>query len=222
MPQIASISENPAPMSGKQPIGTILPDMSKMEANYLDLQVLEKAREITESSVQETLATIVGPQYDPKEDLKWFASGQLEIQSFIRQYVAIWRKQVIGSGATRTEAENLAKFYEPNSTPTIVLVPKDLEYHKKHLDLLHYLESLQSKGAITNPDLEEIMLQHYELELHSNELLGHDGEIVVVCGGELFFGENLNDAIQKAREKYGNKPYFSETVNMVDYPTPFD
>jgi hypothetical protein len=47
---------------------------------------------------------------------------------------------------------------------------------------------------------------------------------VVVCNGELFFGANLNEAIAEARKRFGNDlpAYYSETIDIVDYPTIFD
>ncbi len=96
-----------------------------------------------------------------------------------------------------------------------------MAYQKRRLGLLNHLESLKSKGVITDSDIREIMFQHYLLELRRQELVSHMGEVVVVCNGELFFGKNLNEAVEQAKKKYGDKPYYSETVNMVDYPSPF-
>lgn len=60
------------------------------------------------------------------EDYEWYASGQLDTSSFKGQYIAIWRKQVVGSGETPLEAERLAKArFGEECTPALVYVPED-------------------------------------------------------------------------------------------------
>jgi hypothetical protein len=86
--------------------------------------------------------------------------------------------------------------------------------------LLTHLDSLKSKGVITQEDEREILRNYYSLERQRQELASHEGEVVVVSNGELFFGQNLNDAMKEARENQGERPVYSETIDMTDYPSP--
>jgi hypothetical protein len=74
------------------------------------------------------LVPVILEPYDIKQDFDWFASGQVETDSFKGQHIAIWRKQVVGSGETAVEAERIAKAYYGNEcSPAIVYIPKDEE-----------------------------------------------------------------------------------------------
>ncbi len=94
-------------------------------------------------------------------------------------------------------------------------------FNKRRCELLSHLESLQAEGFISFRDLQEIMFQHYILEIRRGELWNRVGEIVVVCNGELFFGTNLKEMVEQAKAKYGDRPYYSETIGIPDYPSPF-
>lgn len=97
--------------------------------------------------------------------------------------------------------------------------PERATYQRAHSELQSHLATLQSKGVITESEMQEVLRQHEVLEEHRRELSGHVGETVVVAGGELFFGSSLDEAIQKATAKYGDRPHYSESVNIVEYPS---
>lgn len=62
--------------------------------------------------------------YDPEEDFEWFTSGKVDTKSFRGKYIAIWKKQIVGSGDTALEVERLAKaYYGEDCRPAIVYVP---------------------------------------------------------------------------------------------------
>ncbi len=64
-------------------------------------------------------------EYDPEEDFKWFTSGEVDTISFKGKYIAIWKKQIVGSGESAVEVERLAKAYcGENCTPAIVYIPE--------------------------------------------------------------------------------------------------
>lgn len=86
--------------------------------------------------------------------------------------------------------------------------------------LAHTLASLKAKNIIRDDDIEEILAQHAVVEQRRIELLQHLGEVVVACNGELFYGKTLEEAVRKAKEKYGNKPYYSESIGIVNFPSP--
>jgi hypothetical protein len=66
--------------------------------------------------------------YDTREDFDWFVSGKLDTDSFKGQHIAIWRRQIVGSGDTSVEAERIAKAYRGDDCrPAIVYVPRDEE-----------------------------------------------------------------------------------------------
>lgn len=85
--------------------------------------------------------------------------------------------------------------------------------------LLVHLGNLEAKGIVNKAQIWLITRNFYILELRRRELVGHDGETVVVSNGELYFGEDLNQVMRKAREAQGDAPVYSETVNTVDYPS---
>ncbi len=64
-------------------------------------------------------------QYDPAQDFKWFASGEVDTSSYKGQYIAIWMKRIVGSGATAVEAERVAKAHYEDSRPAVVYIPED-------------------------------------------------------------------------------------------------
>jgi hypothetical protein len=86
-------------------------------------------------------------EYDPREDFNWYASGQVETTSFKGQHIAIWKKQIVGSGDTRLEAERIAKYYcGDDCRPVVVYILNDEESTEKRLseELLKILDDLDS------------------------------------------------------------------------------
>lgn len=62
------------------------------------------------------------------EDYDWFVSGELNTDSYKGQHIAIWKKQIVGSGETPLEAERIAKaYYGRDCKPAVVYIPKDEE-----------------------------------------------------------------------------------------------
>jgi hypothetical protein len=71
---------------------------------------------------------LIGQNYSINDDYNWYASGELDTESFKGQHIAIWRKQVVGKGETPVEAERIAKAYYGNHCrPAVVYIPKDEE-----------------------------------------------------------------------------------------------
>jgi hypothetical protein len=97
-----------------------------------------------------------------------------------------------------------------------------MSYVKRFYELFAHLDSLRKKGVVNQKEIGEILLQFTILEVYRSKLVKHRGEVVVVCNGELFFGKTLNESIKKAREKHGRKPLYSESIDMVDYPSIYD
>lgn len=85
----------------------------------------------------------------------------------------------------------------------------------------HKLKELQDKGFITEQTMMEILSQHVLFLERLSELHQHSGKVAVMCGGELFIGDTLNDAVTKAKSKYGDRPYYSETIDLIDIPSLF-
>jgi hypothetical protein len=97
-----------------------------------------------------------------------------------------------------------------------------LSYVKRFNALVKHLESLKTKNIVNKDTIDEILLQFSLLELRRNELSKHIGEVVVVCNGELFFGKDLTEATKQARIKYGKRPHYSESIDIVEYPSIFE
>jgi hypothetical protein len=106
----------------------------------------------------------------------------------------------------------------PESTDSI------MGYFERFSNLENHLQSLRSRKIINDTQHKEIISQFLVLEIRRVELSNRIGQTVVVCNGELFFGANINEAIAGARKKFGNDlpAYYSETIDIVDYPTIFD
>ncbi len=82
---------------------------------------------------------------------------------------------------------------------------------------------LRSKGLLKNKDdFNEIMEQQKLLRKKRKTLSKYQGKVVVACGGELFIGNTLDEAVQKARKKYKDKPFYSESIGMVDIPSVYE
>ncbi len=70
--------------------------------------------------------TVLPPamEYDAKADFDWFASGELDTSAFKGKYIAIWKKEVVGSGDSAIEAERLAKANRgQDCNPLSIFVP---------------------------------------------------------------------------------------------------
>ncbi len=97
-----------------------------------------------------------------------------------------------------------------------------ISYLKRINELFQHLSRLESRGVLKKDDADEIMLQFKLLQVHRNRLPLHQGEVVVVCNGELFFGKDLMTTVKKVREKYGRKPHYSETIQLIEYTSFYD
>jgi hypothetical protein len=104
-----------------------------------------------------------------------------------------------------------------------ILKPRILEYVNRAVKLRDHLSSMKTMGALTDAEIEEVESQFSILELHRETLVSHKGEIVVVYNSQLFFGTDLNSAIDEVKKKYGSidKPYYSESIDVVDFPSIF-
>jgi hypothetical protein len=110
------------------------------------------------------------------------------------------------------------------SMESFVSFPRNYEgrfaARQRVIDLANTLASLKAKNVIKDADVKEILMQHSVVEQRRIELLKHLGEVVVACNGELFYGKNLEEAIKKAKDKCGDKPYYSESIGIVNFPSP--
>ncbi len=82
------------------------------------------------------------------------------------------------------------------------------------------LLDLKAKGVLDDKAIMEIMTQKVFLEDNIDKIIGKTG-VVVVCNKQLFFGPTLDDAVREARNTVGHKLYYSETIDFIDYPSPF-
>lgn len=98
-----------------------------------------------------------------------------------------------------------------------------MHYVRKYASLYeHYrkLLELKGKGLINDETLTEILKQHeLFLDIDEQELSRNQGKFVVMCNGEMFLGSTLNKAVEMARAKYGNRPYYSEAINLIEIPS---
>lgn len=83
------------------------------------------------------------------------------------------------------------------------------------------LDELVKTNIITDEEKKETLKQHEILLKRYAEVSHNVGKTVVACGNELFVGENLDDAVKKAREKYGKRPYYAETINLIAFSALF-
>ncbi len=102
-------------------ISMILEEPNVKEYNDMTTSILEllsKAQTLDDNNISE--------QYDPIEDFKWYTSGNVDTSSFKGKYIAIWKKQIVGSGNTAIEVERLAKAYcGSQCKPAIIYIPED-------------------------------------------------------------------------------------------------
>jgi hypothetical protein len=92
-------------------------------------------------------------------------------------------------------------------------IQRELDEHRAKL------MELKQKGIIDEQTVYEVLLQHYLLINRRGELLREKGKVAVMCGGELFIGDTLDEAVAKAKIKLGKRPYYSETINLIDFPS---
>lgn len=85
---------------------------------------------------------------------------------------------------------------------------------------LEKLQSLKERGVITDDVLRETIKQQVFLE-DNRDKITEDRGYVVVCNEQFFYGKTLDEAVKKARETVGKKPYYSEPIDFIDYPSPF-
>ena len=90
-----------------------------------------------------------------------------------------------------------------------------LSKHSAQLDVL-----LESK-MITDEEKNEVLKQHELLLRRYDEVKQHKGKTVVACGDEFFIGNDLDDAVKKARTKLGKKPYYAETIDLIAFTALF-
>jgi hypothetical protein len=98
--------------------------------------------------------------------------------------------------------------------------PWSLDY--KAFDLSRELDALSSRGLLKKEDLVQIIQQRSIVEQKRSELLQYRGKVLVACGGELFLGDTLEEALAKARKKYGDKPYYAENLGTVMFPSVYE
>ena len=85
---------------------------------------------------------------------------------------------------------------------------------------LKQLQSLKDKGIITDEILRETMKQAVFLEDNRDKITQSQG-YVVASADRLFFGDTHDEAVRKAREAVGERPYYSESIGLIDFPSPF-
>jgi hypothetical protein len=111
-------------------------------------------------------------------------------------------------------------------SPFVSVSPTNyMDYARKYTswyDNYQKLIELQNKGLVTQETMNEILRQHeLFLDINEDDLLKYEGKIVVMCNGELFSGNTLNEAAEKARTKHGDKPYYSRAINLIEFPSLF-
>ncbi|MEX2706801.1 MAG: hypothetical protein Q6352_016330 [Candidatus Freyrarchaeum guaymaensis] len=89
-------------------------------------------------------------------------------------------------------------------------------------DFENYLASLEKMGLLKRKDFVEIMKQRKILEEKRETLSKYKGKVVVVCGGEIFVGDTLDEAVEKAKAKHKNKPFYSESIGIIDFPSVYE
>jgi hypothetical protein len=68
--------------------------------------------------------------------------------------------------------------------------------------------------------VKEVLKQKEILAEKMPLLYGKKGKDVVACGGEIFFGDTFIEAWKKAREKHGDRPFYSEKIKGIpEFPS---
>lgn len=87
-------------------------------------------------------------------------------------------------------------------------------------DVEDSLKILEEKGVIDDSFIKEILRQKGLFEDNREQLEEkYYGKTIVVCGGDIFVGEDFDEALRKARNKHGERPYYSESIGVIDYPS---
>lgn len=82
------------------------------------------------------------------------------------------------------------------------------------------LKILEQKGVIEDSFIQEVLTQKRIFEENRKKFEEKNyGKTIVVCGGDIFVGEDFDDALRKAKKKHGNRPYYSESIGIIDYPS---
>ena len=82
------------------------------------------------------------------------------------------------------------------------------------------LTELEGKGVIDKNFAKEVLRQKEIFERDRETLEDrYKGLVVVVCGGEFFAGETFKEALEAARKRFKDLPYYSESIKRIDYPS---
>lgn len=124
-----------------------------------------------------------------------------------------------------TEQDTLfVHFRIVKSEPTMTLPSYNyralLDEHNRINNSLKSLKTLKDKGLIDEQTMIETMKQQAYLE-DNRDKITLDRGYVVACGEQLFFGDTQDEAVKKAHDAVGNKPYYSESIGLIDFPSPF-
>jgi hypothetical protein len=86
------------------------------------------------------------------------------------------------------------------------------------------LSALVDKGFFKSEDMSEIMQQEVIFEnWRARKGNGFIGKTIVVCGGEVFVGDTLVEAVRKSKEKFGDKPYYTESLEpIIEFPSTYE
>lgn len=96
------------------------------------------------------------------------------------------------------------------------------EFKTRRHELYVKLMSMVDRAVIQYNVLQEIMLQHSLLELRRPDLVGHKGKIVLMVDGDLIIANTLSEATHIAKDKHGDRPFYSENIDVIEYPTLLD
>ncbi|HEX9317992.1 MAG TPA: hypothetical protein VF884_03565 [Nitrososphaeraceae archaeon] len=80
------------------------------------------------------------------------------------------------------------------------------------------LLKLKQEDLIDEDTLKDVLHQHQLLLEKGIKLLEHEGKYALMSNGELFTGYTLEEALSKARRKYGKRPYYAELINREHFP----
>jgi hypothetical protein len=93
-------------------------------------------------------------------------------------------------------------------------------FERRRVLFSHYNELLKLKeeGLIDDETVKEVYVQHQLLLERDRELIQYDGKYALMCNGELFIGNSLEDALSKSRSKHGKRVYYVELINRYHFP----
>jgi hypothetical protein len=102
------------------------PQPNMVQINNIPQMQTDFSLIISEVIRSQVKATSKEEEYDPREDFEWFTSGEANTEPFRKQYVAIWRRNIVANADTALEAERIAKIlYGDNCRPAITYIPED-------------------------------------------------------------------------------------------------